>query len=60
MKIKGEINLLGKHADVFGRMQAQRIRWIVHIVRVDKERMVESITEWRPIAIRKISRPRLI
>jgi hypothetical protein len=27
---------------------------------MDKERVAESITEWRPIAIRKIGRPRLI
>jgi hypothetical protein len=57
-----EIDLLGKHADVVGCMQEQRIRWIVHIVRMDKERMVEriSITEWRRTAIRKIGRPRFI
>ena len=41
---KEEIDLLGKHADVVGCIQTHRIRWIVHIVRMDKERMVESIS----------------
>jgi hypothetical protein len=40
-------------------MKAQRIRWIGHIVRMDKERMEKRITEWRPIAVSRIGRPRL-
>ena len=60
IKRNEEINLLGKQPDVVGCMQAHGIRWILHIVRMDKEWMVESITECRPIAVRKIGRPRLI
>lgn len=29
------------------------------ILLMDKERAVERITEWRPIAVRRIGRPRL-
>jgi hypothetical protein len=59
-KKKWGMDLLGKYADVVGRMQAQRIKRVVHIVRMDKERTVEIITEWRPVAVRKIGRPRFI
>ena len=52
--------MLDKDGDVVGCMQAQRIRWIVHIARMDKEIMVESITGWRRIAVRNFGRPRLI
>jgi hypothetical protein len=38
---------------------AQRIRWIGHIVRMDEERSVIRITEWRPTAVGRIGRPRL-
>lgn len=34
----------------------QRIRRIGHVVRMDKERTVKRITEWRTIAVRRIDR----
>jgi hypothetical protein len=34
--------------------KGQRIRWIGHVVRMDKERTVNRITEWRTIAVRRI------
>ena len=51
--------MLGKQADVVGRMQEQRIIWIVCIVRMDTEGVEESITEWKPTAVRKIGIPTL-
>jgi hypothetical protein len=47
------------HADKFGYTNAQRIGWIGHILRMDKERMVKRITEWRPTKVRRIGRVRL-
>jgi hypothetical protein len=32
-------------------------RWIGHIVRMDKERTVKRITEWRPVAVRRTGKP---
>ena len=52
-----EIDLLMKHTVRY--IKAQRIRWVGHIVRMDKEFMVKSITEWRPTAVGGIGRPRL-
>jgi hypothetical protein len=50
--------LLIRHADTIRYIKAQRIRRIGHIVRMDKERTVKIVTEWRPIAVRRIGRPR--
>ena len=45
IRTKAEKDLLIKHADVFRYITAQRIRWMGHIVRMDKERTVQRITE---------------
>ena len=37
----------------------QIITIVIHIVRMNKERMVKRKTEWKPIAVRRIGRPRL-
>ena len=52
-----EIDLLFKHSVRYTK--AQRIRWVEHIVRMDIERTVKRITEWRPSAVGRIGRPRL-
>jgi len=54
-----ETDSLIKHADIVRYIKAHRIRWIAHIVRMDKERPVKSITKRKPTAVRKIGRPRL-
>jgi hypothetical protein len=51
--------LLIKLADTVRYVKAQRIRWIGYIVRLDKEKMVKRITEWRPPVVRRIDRSRL-
>jgi len=40
-------------------VKAQRNGWIGHIVRMDKERAVKRIAEWRTSAVRWIGRLRL-
>jgi hypothetical protein len=52
-----EIDLLIKHAVRY--IKAQRIRWVGHIVRMDIERTMKRITEWRPSAVERVGRPRL-
>jgi hypothetical protein len=56
IKTKKEKDLLIKHADVFTYIRAQRIRWIGHNIRMDKERTVKRITEWRPATVGRIGR----
>jgi hypothetical protein len=51
--------LLIKLADIIRYVKAERIRWIGHIVRLDKEMMVKRITEWRPPILRRIDKLRL-
>ena len=54
-----ERDLLIKYSNIVKYTKAQRIRWIGHIVRLDKERTVIIITEWRPIVVSRIGRLRL-
>jgi len=51
-----EIDLLIKLADIVRYVKAHRIRWIGYFVRLDKERVVKRITEWRPPVVRRINR----
>ena len=51
--------MLIRLVDIVRYVKAQRIRWIGRIVRLDKERMVKRITEWRPPVVRMIDRSRL-
>ena len=54
-----ERELLIKHSDIVKYTKAQRIRWIGHIVRLDKERTVKITREWRSIVVMRIGRLRL-
>jgi hypothetical protein len=54
-----EIDLLIKHENMVRHIKTRRIRWIIHIVKTDKERMMTSVAEWRAITVRGIGRKRL-
>jgi hypothetical protein len=58
IRINEEIDLLTKDAHVVRRITVQRIRWVWRIVRIDEERTVRRIREWRRSAVRRIGRPR--
>jgi len=49
--------LLIKHAVSY--IKAQRIKWVGHIVRMDIERKVKRVTEWRTVAVRRAGTLRL-
>jgi hypothetical protein len=40
-------------------IKAWKLRCIGHVVRMDKERTVKRVTDWRPIAVIRFGRPRL-
>jgi hypothetical protein len=54
-----KINLPIRHAHIVRFIKALRIRWIGHVVRMDKERTAKRRTEWRPVTERRIGRLRL-
>ena len=54
-----EIDLLFRHAATVRYTRSQRIRRSGHIVKIDKERAVKRITDWRTVAVRRIGTPRL-
>jgi len=51
--------MLIKLADIVRYVEAHRIRWIGYFVRLDKERVVKRLKEWRPPVVRRIGRSRL-
>jgi hypothetical protein len=51
--------LLIRLADTVSYVKAQRIRWLGYIVRLDKEKMMKRITDWRPPVVRWIDGSRL-
>jgi hypothetical protein len=54
-----EIDLLFRHAAIARYTRSQRIRRSGHIVKIDKERTVKRITDWRTVAVRRIGTQRL-
>jgi hypothetical protein len=59
LRTNEKIDFLIKRANKMKYTKAQRIRWIGHVLRMDKENTVERKTVWRPIVVRIIGRPRL-
>ena len=57
IKTNEEIDLLIKRIVTY--IKAQRIRWVGHIIRMDKEITVKKITEWRLAPFGSIGRLRL-
>jgi hypothetical protein len=54
-----EIDLLFRHAAMVRHTRSQRIRRSGHIVKIDKERTVKRIADWRTVAVRRIGTPKL-
>jgi hypothetical protein len=40
-------------------IKSQRLRWAVHVIRIDTTRTVKKITEWDPRLSRPVGKPRL-
>ena len=52
-----EIREILEETDILGQIKAQRIRWFGHIKRMDCNRDVRRITEWKPDGRRSRGRP---
>jgi hypothetical protein len=40
-------------------IKSQRLRWVGHVMRMEKTRTTRKITEWTPYKARPVGRPRL-
>ena len=54
MKIDGLI----EGADIVRFIKAQRIKWRVHVQRMDQARPTRKLLDWKPMGTRPVGRPR--
>ena len=48
-----------KQEDIIKFMKSQRLRWVAHVMRMEKTRTTRKITEWMPYKTRPARRPRI-
>ena len=53
-----EIDKLIQGADIVRFINAQRIKWLGHIQRMDKALPTRKLLDWKPMGIRPVGRPR--
>ena len=53
-----EIDKLTEGADIVRFINAQRIKWLDHIQRMDQARPTGKILDWKPVGARPVGRPR--
>jgi hypothetical protein len=53
-----EIDKLIEGADIMRFINAQRIKWLEHIQRMDQARPTRKLLDWRPMGTRPVGRPR--
>jgi hypothetical protein len=53
-----EIDNLTEGADIVRFIEAQRIKWLGHIQRMDQARPTEKLLVWKPMGTRTVGRPR--
>jgi hypothetical protein len=59
IKTNEELENLIKEKNVVRIIKSQRIRWLAHVIRMDKTRTVKKLTEWEPRSSRAVGRQRL-
>ena len=53
-----EIDKLIEGADIVRFIEAQRIKWLEHMQRMDQARPTRQLLDWKPIGTRQVGRPR--
>jgi len=53
-----EIGKLIESADIVRFIKAQRIKWLGHIQRMDRERPTRKLLDWKPMGTKPVGRPR--
>ena len=56
--IKYYINKLIKHRNIINHIKSLRLGWFGHINRMQNQRLVKNIYKWKPIANRRLGRPK--
>jgi hypothetical protein len=59
IKTNDELRHRMKQEDIIKFINSQRLRWAVHVMRMENTRTTRKITEWTPYETRPIGRPRL-
>jgi hypothetical protein len=52
IKTNSELNKLIKNQAIINFIKAQRLSWLGHIQRMDSDRMVKKVYEWKPTSTR--------
>jgi hypothetical protein len=53
-----EIDNLIEGADIVRFINAQRIKWLAHIQRMDQARPTRKLLDWKPMGTRPVAKPR--
>ena len=59
IKTNEELEMLIKKKNIVRFIKSQRLRWVVHVIRMDTTRTVKKLIEWEPYSSRLVGRPRL-
>ena len=59
IKTNQELEMLIRKKNIVRFIKSQRLRWAVHVIRMDTTRTVKKLTEWEPCSSRPVGRPRL-
>jgi len=58
IKTNDELDELIRHKNIINHIKAQRLSWFGHLHRMQEERMVKKVYEWKPMSIRPQGRPK--
>jgi hypothetical protein len=59
IKRNEELENLIKKKNIVRFIKSQRLRWVAHVMGMDRTRTVKKLTEWEPCSSRPVGRPRL-
>jgi hypothetical protein len=58
IKTNEELNKLIKYKSIVNHIKAERLGWFGHVYRMENDRLVKRIYNWKPISTRMHGRPK--
>ena len=58
IRTNSEVRTLTGGVNIVRYIEAQRLRWFGHIQRMEDDRMVKKLTNWKPFGKRPVERPK--